>query len=152
MKKKYPSFLALSYKTCYQVIQEDMALKLTLYLNSQDIMAKLFPATHNILLSRHKPRWLNYSEAPFNHSQLGEYITFCNYFVNFKGPTNDWELLGETLIARVWVLNGVAIRSRSIGPIPSRRFEGFGKQIQPADVSREMDEDSASILEAMERD
>lgn len=51
---------------------------------------EVVPATHNILLSFHKPHWLNYTIGPFNLSQLSEPKTYKDYFVNFKGPIDDW--------------------------------------------------------------
>ncbi|AXS67832.1 ORF4 [Dioscorea nummularia-associated virus] len=103
----------------------------------------ILPATHHILLSRTFPRWLNYTSGPFNTKSIGDILYYTEYFVNFKGPSDDWELLGETLTAKVWVLHGIASRCRSITSIPGRQAEGFAIT-QPVNLTDEMDLEGAS--------
>lgn len=107
------------------------------------------PASHHIFLSRHTLNWYNYTTGPFNLKLINQTVTYTEYFINFKGPTDDWELLGEALTTKVWVFNDVAIRARGSSQIPGKKSEGFGRTICPTDVIYEMDEDDAAIVEAM---
>lgn len=60
---------------------------------------KIIPATHHILLSKSRSHWNSYTIGPFQLHHA--YTNSTHYFVDFKGPTDDWELLAETLTAKV---------------------------------------------------
>lgn len=92
LEKMFLCSLAQNYKQWSELMPEDMDLKHTLFINYPGIMVRRFSLPHNILLSRHKPHWLNYTIGPFKLSQLSEPKTYTYYFVN-----------------GVWILNGVAI-------------------------------------------
>lgn len=77
------------------------------------------------MLSRSTPHWLYYGN-PYDFTKIDETQTYSEYFVNVKGPDDEWELLGETQLVKVCVLNGVAIRCRSYSKIPGRKVEGLG--------------------------
>lgn len=108
------------------------------------------PTSHHIFLSRHAPHWHNFTTGPFNIKFINQTVTYTEYFINFKGSIDDWELLGETLATKVWVLNDVAIRARGASQIPGRQPEGFGRTIAPTNIVHEMEEDNAAVADAME--
>lgn len=101
-----------------------------------------FPATHNIFLSRAEPRWFYYRWNEYDFTNFCEHQWFSAYSPNFKGPDDEWELLTETITAKVWVLHGIAIMSRSHGPIPGRKNEGWNIDIQPINLQEELANDN----------
>lgn len=108
------------------------------------------PASHHIFRSRHVPHWHNYTTGPFNLKFISQSVAYTEYFINFKGPIDDWELLGEILTAKVWVLIGVSIRAKGSCQIPGRKPEGFGRTTCPTDIAHEMDKNDAAVANAME--
>lgn len=100
------------------------------------------PATHNIFLSRTEPKWFYYKWNEYDFTNFCENQWFTGYSPNFKGPDDEWELLMETSTAKVWVLHGIAIMSRSHGPIPGRKHVGWNLDIQPINLQEELADDN----------